>query len=402
MKNTHNNRIKLAVIAHEPESHARKGVSEWLSVQGFAPRRNPEKSEATAVRPWSFTFIYVAILFFLAAPAKCFADTIVLNDGKKIDGLIVEKSDSFIKVDVEGVELKFYNKDIKEIIPGQEGLVIANEKYAELEQNSLLGKVLELSNVKKQVESLPAHVNDEYAQYKERIPAQIYESGSKIMAESYGAKDVYASVVDYFKANYKRDYLLKIKEFLNSELSEKISGLEDKAAGSNGLKEMKEFANTLSQKPPPEERAELIKKLDEAVGATNMQIETVITMYKGMNLAIDPVVAADKRLTPGELDMVTTQMRKELKNILKNVISISFLYTYQSLSDEELKQYLNFWSSDAGKWFNKVSNEAFIAAMDKAGQRATSQFIKLAGENKNSASQKEPYFFKKGGEWIRK
>ena len=362
MKNTHNKRIKLALIV----------------------------------------FIYVAISSTLAAPARCLADTIVLNDGKKIEGLIVEKADSFIKADVEGVELKFYNKDIKEIIPAREGLVISNEKYAELEKSSLLDKVLELSNVKKQVESLPSHVNDEYAQYKERIPAQIYEAGSQIMVESYSAEDVYASVVDYFKANYRRDYLLQIKEFMGSELSEKIAGLEEKAAGSNGLKEMKEFANALGQKPPPEERSELIKKLDQAVGATNMQIETVITMYKGMNLAIDPVVAPDKQLTPGELDMVTSQMRKELKNILKNVISISFLYTYQSLSDEELKQYLNFWSSDAGKWFNKVSNEAFISAMDKAGQRAASKFTKLAGENKNSQVPEEPYFFKREGEWIRK
>ena len=38
-----------------PESHACKGVDEWLSVRGFAPERNPESKEATAVRPWSFT-----------------------------------------------------------------------------------------------------------------------------------------------------------------------------------------------------------------------------------------------------------------------------------------------------------------------------------------------------------
>jgi len=40
-----------------PESHACKGVDEWLSVRGFAPERNPESKEATAVRPWSFTIL---------------------------------------------------------------------------------------------------------------------------------------------------------------------------------------------------------------------------------------------------------------------------------------------------------------------------------------------------------
>ncbi|MDD4182495.1 MAG: hypothetical protein PHT53_01535 [Candidatus Omnitrophica bacterium] len=341
-------------------------------------------------------------LFFIIFLAPSFADIIVLNNGKKIDGLIVEKSDSFIKVDVEGVELKFYNKDIKEIIAKKEGVAISNEKYAELEKNSLLRKVLELSNVKKQVESIPAHVADEYTQYKERMPVKAYEAGSQIMAEAYNADDIYSSIIDYFNANSRRDYLVKIKEFMSSPLSEKIISLEDKAATSKGLSEMKEFANTLGQIPPPEERTALIKKLDEAVGATNMQIETVITLYKGMNLAIDPVSLADKRLTPGELDMVTIQMRQQLKSILKNVISISFLYTYQSLSDEELKQYVSFWSSDAGKWFNKISNEAFISAMDKAGQGAAAKFAKLASEGEYSDAGSESDFFKKGGEWIRK
>jgi len=262
--------------------------------------------------------------------------------------------------------------------------------------------VFELSNVKKQVESIPAHVADEYTQYKERIPVKAYEAGSQIMAEAYNANDIYSLVIDYFNANSRRDYLLEIKEFMSSSLSEKIISLEDKAATSKGLEEMKEFANTLGQTPPPEERTTLIKKLDEVVGATNMQIETVINLYKGMNLAIDPIAIADKRLTPGELDMVTTQMRQQLKNLLKNVISISFLYTYQSLSDEELKQYISFWSSDAGKWFNKVSNEAFISAMDKAGQRAAVKFAKLASEGEYSDTGSESDFFKRGGEWIRK
>jgi len=352
-------------------------------------------------KPNSASAAGIIFLFSLLLLPACFADTIVLNDGKKIEGIIVEKAESFIKVEVEGVDRKIYNREIKEIIPRKEELVIAGDRYAELEKNSLLNKVFELSNVKKQIESIPVHVGEEYAQFKERIPEDKFEAGSRIVLQAYSADNIYSSIVDYFNANYRRDYLLKIKEFMSSTLSEKIVGLEEKATGSKGFEGMKEFADTLSKNPPPTERTELIKRLDDAVGATNMQIETVIALYKGINLAIDPVVSADRRLTPGELDMVAAQMRKELKNILKNVISISFLYTYQSLSDDELKQYLAFWSSDAGKWFNKTSNGAFIAAMDKASKTAISEFAKLGG-NDEADNQEESLFYKRGGEWIRK
>jgi len=49
------NHFYMYSFTREPESHACKGVDEWLSVQGSAPWRNPERKDATAVRPWSFT-----------------------------------------------------------------------------------------------------------------------------------------------------------------------------------------------------------------------------------------------------------------------------------------------------------------------------------------------------------
>jgi len=51
--------LLCAGFTHAPESRACKGVDEWLPVRGFAPERNPESKEATAVRPWSFTLFLV-------------------------------------------------------------------------------------------------------------------------------------------------------------------------------------------------------------------------------------------------------------------------------------------------------------------------------------------------------
>jgi len=47
-------------FARAPESHACKGVNEWLSVRDSAPRLNSEEKVATAVKPWGFTLRPVA------------------------------------------------------------------------------------------------------------------------------------------------------------------------------------------------------------------------------------------------------------------------------------------------------------------------------------------------------
>lgn len=322
------------------------------------------------------------IFLFLFFQTNCFCDTVVLNDGRKIEGLIVEKADTYIKVEFEGVELKFYKKDIKEIVPDKSADLISNEKYAEFEENALIDKLLEVSNIKKQAQSIPLLAKDEYSQYKTRINPDIFAQGDKIIADSYSGNETYKLIFEYFKDNFNREYILAVKDFLNSPLSGKISELEQKVSTPEGLGAMKKFGNELAINPPTKERSELVKELDAAIGATELQIETTVTMYEGISKAVLPLTLDDSRRSESELKNMAQEMRKELKSMLKGVISVSFLYTYQQLSDDELKQYINFWSSDAGKWFNKVSSEAFIFAMDKASEQATLRFAMLANKSR--------------------
>ncbi len=59
--------FQLSKFTRSPESHACKGVDEWLSGSGFrSTARNPESQEATAVRRWSFT-IFIGIFIIISA-----------------------------------------------------------------------------------------------------------------------------------------------------------------------------------------------------------------------------------------------------------------------------------------------------------------------------------------------
>lgn len=59
--------------------------------------------------------------------AFCFADTIVLKDGDTIDGTILEETSDYVAIDFEGVPMKYFREDIKEI---KKEIVHDNEKAA--------------------------------------------------------------------------------------------------------------------------------------------------------------------------------------------------------------------------------------------------------------------------------
>jgi hypothetical protein len=59
--------------------------------------------------------------------------------------------------------------------------------------------------------------------------------------------------------------------------------------------------------------------------------------------------------------------RAAIENALQEQTRISLLYTYRSLSDGEIQEYIDMADSPAGRKFNAVGIEAFQKAMVEGG-----------------------------------
>lgn len=55
------------------------------------------------------------VVLLLAFPLVCFAETIVLKSGQVVEGKVVERTDKYIKIDFQGVELTYFMDDIESI-----------------------------------------------------------------------------------------------------------------------------------------------------------------------------------------------------------------------------------------------------------------------------------------------
>lgn len=324
-------------------------------------------------------FIFVTLLVLLTT-SEAFCDKIILKNGTTIEGMVIEKADTYIKVNFEGVELKFYRNEIKEIIPDEKGLNIDLDKYEGLAKSSLTDKVLDMSGVKKQLAQIEAHAVNGYAQHKDRLPPGLYEKGETIISKAYSPDKLYQSARQYFFDNFNRERLSATKDFYESSLAQKITDLEVRASSPEALNELREFGNNLSSNPPSAARMDLLKKLDEVSGATALQLDTTIMTFQDMAKAIDPILPVEKRLKEGELLRLAQTMREQLTPVLDSAVSVYFLYAYKTLSDEELKQYIDFLLSDDGRWFVRITNEAFKFAMVSAGKETAQGFAGVLKE----------------------
>lgn len=173
--------------------------------------------------------------------------------------MIVEKGDTYIKVNFQGIELKLYNDEIKEIISAEKEPELNAGKYKELNKAALIDKVLEASGIENKIQQIYTYAVESYSQQRDKIEPNFFDSGIRIVREVYAATETYHNVEDYFNQYFEASHMLAVKEFLASPLAVKISELEKQAAGPEAKDKIEKFANGLVSNPPSLARLDLLK-----------------------------------------------------------------------------------------------------------------------------------------------
>jgi hypothetical protein len=285
------------------------------------------------------------------------------------------------------VSLAFCDNGVKEILPGSTSPKVSIIEDNSLSEGALVDTVLEISGAKKQLVNIQSQAVDAYSWYKDKLTPQLYDEGNRIIAQAYGSDKLYKSLSKYFMDNFNRARLLAVKQYCESPLAQRITDLEIKASSQEGFQELKNFGDGLASSPPAPQRLELIKKLDKETQATELQLETIVFNFETIAKAVDTLLPAEKRLGVGELSKISENMRLKLEPILDNGTCVYFLYTYKTLSEEELKEYLNFWVSEDGKWFVQTANGAYKFALAKAAEEIAANFAEIFTKIKQAETE---------------
>jgi hypothetical protein len=82
----------------------------------------------------------VAAIFFL--PTLSFAETIILKSGHEITGEIIEKTQDYIRIDLEGVPLTYYSNEIQSIAEERSDTSPLTANYSPEPENNALPQSL--------------------------------------------------------------------------------------------------------------------------------------------------------------------------------------------------------------------------------------------------------------------
>ncbi|PYN14711.1 MAG: hypothetical protein DME05_14415 [Candidatus Rokuibacteriota bacterium] len=87
---------------------------------------------------------------------------------------------------------------------------------------------------------------------------------------------------------------------------------------------------------------------EAVVRSAALQMDMSVIAFKAVLRALEPAVPAEKRLTAREVEFAEQTLRAQ-QDALTRAALVRALYTYRTLSDEELATYVEFSESDAGR-----------------------------------------------------
>ncbi|MFI5395345.1 MAG: DUF2059 domain-containing protein [Candidatus Binatia bacterium] len=212
------------------------------------------------------------------------------------------------------------------------------------------------SGLDKQLEQFPqlvvAGLEQAAKQRQDLSQARLSKLRRAVIA-GFEPQDLRTETAHYLAEHLPAKDMSAVLQWLRSPLGEEITHLEEAASTPEAYAQMQSMAAELTKNPS---RVKAIKRFDDMTHATDATVQMVIASQVAFTTAL---AAAAQPSTPPSISAITRTIeahRSELSASLAQLTQVSLLYSYRTLGDAELDQYLAFADKDFARRYHQGYN----------------------------------------------
>lgn len=185
---------------------------------------------------------------------------------------------------------------------------------------------------------------------------------NNIYKGTFTANNFYSRKLKKITSNYHGAHVTRSIRFFRSAVGRKVVSLNIKSLKVS-QKTYQKFLEKIVEKPPKRNRINLLDQLEKAMGLVDEVIDLEATVIQLTN----PV---SKEFNAPHAETLINRLRSDLRERLRSLILLEYMYNYRSLSDRELRKLIQFYESSAGQWFRKVDREGNLAGFATINRKA--------------------------------
>ena len=246
------------------------------------------------------------------------------------------------------------------------------EPWSDNEKGLLINEALDISGTKKALETIPAHIRAQFEARQTPLKPEEKARVVKILGDAFRTEVLYGAVRGAFRTNYDPSRMSFVIGQLRAPLFRKVAALEVEASEPGAKQDLERFALGLQGDIPKPARVALVQRYEAAMRSAELQIEMGVVAYRAVTRSLEPVLPSEKRPTARETDFADRTLRAQQDRLVREAL-VRWLYTFRSLTDEELAEYVAFGETDAGRWFVGTQRKGLLDAMRTAMDAAARQ-----------------------------
>lgn len=192
---------------------------------------------------------------------------------------------------------------------------------------------------------------------------KVFLSIEQMINDSFALSEMKETIVQDMKEKIPQSDMAVILTWLNSSIGRKITLLEKKAGTEKGMAETKDYMKNIRKKKVSKERVQLIKDLDHSMNITETTVDVAMCTQFALTMA---TTKTDRKLSREQIQqhfMEFQSKRPQAETMMQQQAHGSLLYTFQSLPDEELAQYVNFVKTDSGRVYSLTTSASMLQAI---------------------------------------
>jgi len=236
----------------------------------------------------------------------------------------------------------------------------------------LVKTLMRASGLDRQIEQLPALVQmgiSAQQQETQHLPADEYKRILALAKASFDATTMKNDVAGHIKANMSGKDITAALGWLESPLGRKITALEESASTPEAYAEMHSMGPKLIKDYEGTSRLGKISRFDQATLATDRAVNLAADVQLALLTALSASMTEGIRPSYADLQEAVRKMKAELRKPMAELTALQFMYTYRTLTESEIDQYIAFADSDAGKRYHRVTYAAVHDAVTRSARK---------------------------------
>jgi Domain of unknown function (DUF4124) len=228
-----------------------------------------------------------------------------------------------------------------------------------------LDALFELTGTGRQVTGLTRRLAREFRPAKGQLPTSAEATIERVVARTFTAEAVMRLTREEFARGLDGPKLEAKLGWLRSPLGHRIAALEMTTGEPDQDRLLAEFARQLTSTPASERRRQLIERLDWVSGGSDVSADIAAALSASIARAVAARTPGVHHISRRQIDSQTDEIRTTTAGRVRQATGVSMLYTYRTLTDEELERYVEFESTEAGRWYNGLLRRALLAVLTR-------------------------------------